>query len=74
MRHLYHRGKGGVKIETMHPMAVMTHGILIESICEIGQRRCWLVNHNMPHPPYFRMCGRERSYGRILRMCGSEKT
>jgi len=22
MRHLYHRGKGGVKIETMHPTAV----------------------------------------------------
>ena len=73
MRHLYHLGKGGVKIETMHPTAVMTHGMLIGSICEIGAAPL-LVNHNMPRPPDFRMCGRERSYGRILRMCGSEKT
>jgi len=74
MRHLYHRGKGGVKIETMLSTAVMTREMLIGSICEIGAAPLLLVNHNMPHPPYFRMCGRERSYGRISRMCGSEKT
>ena len=53
MRHLYHRGKGGVKIETMHPTAVMTHGMLIGWICKIGAAPLLLVNHNMPPPPVF---------------------
>ena len=53
MRHLYHRGKGGVKIETMLPTAVMTHGILIDSIYEIGAAPLLLVNHNMPTPRIF---------------------
>jgi hypothetical protein len=34
MRHLYHRGKGGVKIETMRQRR--TYGMLIGSIGEIG--------------------------------------
>ena len=74
MRHLYHRGKGVRE----NRKGALTEGDDVRSAdridWEIGTAAVYWLTIICRHPPFFRMCGRERSYGRMFRMCGSERT
>src|SRR5712672_3276597 len=55
------------------PNAVMTHGMLIGSICEIGAAPLLLVNHNMPTPPRIFGCVAGKGVTGAFRGCVAAK-
>jgi len=74
MGHLYHWGKDVRE----NRKGALTEGVDVRSAdrigWEIGAAAVYWLTVICPTPPYFRMCGRERGYGRMFRMCGRERT